>query len=63
MRIDYTKIAEAERTLFEAVQKIRFIDSPLPGELWGAVEDLEKVKELLRAFLAGDNLLPDEENL
>lgn len=62
MTIDYTKIQQAESILFEAKRRVRMIDSPLPGEIWGVMEDLDKVTELLRAYLASDNLIQKEEN-
>lgn len=59
--IDYTKIAEAESILFEAKRKIRLIDTPLPSEVWESMEDLDKVTDLLREFLSGDNLVEIED--
>ena len=46
--INYTKVARAESLLFDAKKRIREIDSPLPGEIWGVMEDLDKVTDLLR---------------
>lgn len=62
MTINYTKVAEAERILFDAKDRIRRIDSPLPGEVWGVMEDLDKVTDLLRQFLSEDNLIEEEED-
>jgi len=59
--IDYTKVAEAESALFEAKRKIRRIDSPLPSQLWEAMEDLDRVTELLREYLSEDNLRVKED--
>ena len=59
--INYTKAAEAESLLFEAKKRIRMIDSPLPGEIWEVMEDLDKVTELLREYLSEDNLVESEE--
>ena len=59
--INYTKVARAESLLFDAKKRIREIDSPLPGEIWGVMEDLDKVTDLLREYLSEDNLVEAEE--
>ena len=61
MTIDYTKVTEAESLLFEAKEEVRRIDTPLPGEVWGVMEKLDRVSELLREYLSEDNLKEEED--
>ena len=43
------------------VTHIKEEDKKLPGEIWGVMEDLDKVTDLLREYLSEDNLVESEE--